>query len=66
IGEKLTFSSIGVYRPEFVGGEKETSFKLLPLYQRAIRDRKLSGEKFDGFWVNIGTPEQLSEAEQHR
>ncbi|HEY6986269.1 MAG TPA: nucleotidyltransferase family protein [Rhodanobacteraceae bacterium] len=66
IGEKLTFSSIGVYRPEFVGGEKETSFKLLPLYQRAMRDRKLSGEKFDGFWVNIGTPEQRREAEQRR
>ena len=61
-GERLTFSSIGVYRPEFVAGETATHFKLLPLYQRAMREGKLSGERFDGFWANIGTPEQLREA----
>lgn len=65
VGEKLTFSSIGVYRPELVASETTTYFKLLPLYQRAMRDGKLSGERFDGFWTNIGTPEQLREVEQH-
>jgi MurNAc alpha-1-phosphate uridylyltransferase len=64
VGEKLTFSSIAVYRPELVAAETETYFKLLPLYQRAMRDKKLSGERFDGFWMNIGTPEQLREVEQ--
>ena len=64
VGEKLTFSSIGVYRPEFVAGETATYFKLLPLYQRAMREQKLSGERFDGFWMNIGTPEQLREADE--
>ncbi len=64
VGEKLTFSSIGVYRPEFVAGETATYFKLLPLYQRAMREQKLSGERFDGFWMNIGTPEQMREADQ--
>jgi len=59
VGEKLTFANIAVYRPEFVAGESATYFKLLPLYQRAIRDGKLSGERFDGRWTNIGTPEQL-------
>jgi N-acetyl-alpha-D-muramate 1-phosphate uridylyltransferase len=62
IGEKLTFANIAVYRPEFIAGESATYFKLLPLYQRAMRDRKLSGERFDGFWTNIGTPEQLRDA----
>jgi N-acetyl-alpha-D-muramate 1-phosphate uridylyltransferase len=61
-GERLTFANIAVYRPEFVAGESATHFKLLPLYQRAMRDGKLSGERFDGFWMNIGTPEQLREA----
>jgi MurNAc alpha-1-phosphate uridylyltransferase len=63
-GERLTFSSIGVYRPEFVAGETATYFKLLPIYQRAMRDRMLSGERYDGFWANIGTPEQLREADR--
>jgi N-acetyl-alpha-D-muramate 1-phosphate uridylyltransferase len=61
-GERLTFANIAVYRPEFVAGENATYFKLLPLYRRAMRDWKLSGERFDGFWMNIGTPEQLREA----
>jgi MurNAc alpha-1-phosphate uridylyltransferase len=61
-GERFTFSSIGVYRPELVAGETATHFKLLPLYQRAMRYGTLSGERYDGFWANIGTPQQLREA----
>ena len=60
IGEKMTFSSIAVYRPALVAGETEKYFKLLPLFQRAMRGGKLSGERFDGFWANVGTPEQLA------
>ena len=60
-GETLTFANIAVYRPELVAGESATYFKLLPLYQRAMRDAKLRGERFDGFWMNIGTPEQLND-----
>lgn len=59
VGDRLTFANIAVYRPEFISGESATYFKLLPLYQRAMRDRMLSGERFDGWWANIGTPEQL-------
>jgi N-acetyl-alpha-D-muramate 1-phosphate uridylyltransferase len=61
IGERLTFSSVAVYRPALVAGEADVAFKLLPLFQRAMRDRKLSGERFDGYWRNVGTPEQLRE-----
>jgi MurNAc alpha-1-phosphate uridylyltransferase len=64
-GTRLTFSSIAVYRPELVAGETATYFKLLPLYQRAMRDGNLGGEQYAGFWANIGTPEQLREAD-HR
>ena len=61
VGERLTFANIAVYRPELVANEPATHFKLLPLYRRAMRDGKLSGERFDGFWMNIGTPDQLGE-----
>jgi MurNAc alpha-1-phosphate uridylyltransferase len=63
VGGRLTFGNIAVYRPELVAGETATCFKLLPIYQRAMREGKLSGERFDGRWTNIGTPEQLREAE---
>jgi MurNAc alpha-1-phosphate uridylyltransferase len=60
-GMRLTFGNIGVYRPELVSGEADGRFKLLPMYRRAMREGRLSGERFDGFWRNIGTPQQLRE-----
>ena len=66
VGERLTFSSIGVYRPELVAGETATYFKLLPHFQCAMREGKLAGERFDGFWMNIGTPKQLRDAAEFR
>jgi MurNAc alpha-1-phosphate uridylyltransferase len=63
-GERLTFSSIGVYRPALVAGETAAAFKLLPHFQHAMRDGKLSGERYDGLWINVGTPGQLREAQE--
>lgn len=62
-GERLTFGNIGVYRPELVAGATTERFKLLPMFQRAMRDGRLSGERHDGFWRNLGTPAQLAELE---
>ena len=59
--ERLTFGNIGVYRREIVENEPQGRFKLLPMYQRAIADGKLSGERYDGFWRNVGNPAQLDE-----
>ena len=58
-GERLTFANIGVYRPELVASELDAYFKLRPIFDRAMRERRLSGECHNGFWRNIGTPQQL-------
>lgn len=65
-GERLTFGNIGVYRPELVAGEADGCFKLLPMYRRAMREGRLGGERYDGYWRNIGTPEQLRELDAPR
>jgi MurNAc alpha-1-phosphate uridylyltransferase len=59
--QRLTFGNVGVYRREIVEDEIAGRFKLLPMYQRAIAAGRLSGEKHDGFWRNVGTPAQLDE-----
>jgi MurNAc alpha-1-phosphate uridylyltransferase len=46
-----------------VAGATTERFKLLPMFQRAMRDGLLSGERHDGFWRNLGTPAQLAELE---
>lgn len=59
--ERLTFGNVGVYRPEIVAGEVPGKFKLAPMYRRAIAQGRLTGERFDGFWRNVGNPGQLDE-----
>lgn len=58
---KLTFSGIGIYRPElFAGIERGRPAKLAPLLRSAIDAGQISGEHHTGRWVDVGTPERLA------
>ncbi|KJV29654.1 N-acetylmuramate alpha-1-phosphate uridylyltransferase MurU [Luteibacter yeojuensis] len=59
--ERLTFGNVGVYRPGIVANEAPGAFKLAPMYRRAIAQGRLAGERYDGFWRNVGTPAQLEQ-----
>ncbi len=63
-GPRLTFSGIGVYRPEFFAGCEPGRFPLLPLLQRAAAARRLRGQRYDGLWFDIGTPQRLRELDE--
>jgi MurNAc alpha-1-phosphate uridylyltransferase len=60
---RLTYSGVGVYRPEFFAGCTAGRFPLLPLLKRAIDARKLTGEEHRGQWCDVGTPERLARLE---
>jgi MurNAc alpha-1-phosphate uridylyltransferase len=55
----LTFSGIGVYRPELFSGCAAGAFPLAPLLRRAMDAGQVSGEHYSGSWFDIGTPERL-------
>ncbi len=58
---KLTFSGIGIYRPElFAGIARGQSAKLAPLLRTAIDAGQITGEHHSGRWVDVGTPERLA------
>jgi len=61
-GRGWTYSTIGLYRPEMVGeiavGQKAA---LRPCLERAIAAGRLSGERYAGRWVDVGTPQRLAE-----
>lgn len=59
--KKLTFSGIGVYRAELFDTTPEGGFPLAPLLRRAVEQGEVSGEYYGGSWVDVGTPERLSE-----
>lgn len=57
---RLTYSGIGVYRPELFTDCSAGRFPLLPLLQRAIASGRLSGERYDGQWTDVGSAERLA------
>jgi MurNAc alpha-1-phosphate uridylyltransferase len=57
--ERHTFSGIGVYRPELFGGLASDRFALAPLLRTAMARGAVSGELYQGFWMDIGTVERL-------
>ena len=63
-GERLTFSGVGVYRPELFEGCRDGIFKLAPLLRSAARAARVSGEVFEGEWLDIGTPQRLAELDE--
>ena len=62
---RLTFSGIGIYRPEFfhaiARGEKAA---LAPLIRVGIEEGRVSAERFSGMWTDVGTPARLEHLNQ--
>lgn len=69
---RLTYSGIGVFRPELLetwqsvigaakgADERPPRFKLAPLLQDAMRRGLASGQHHDGRWTDVGTPQRLA------
>lgn len=62
--ERLTFSGVGIYRPELFSACKDGAFKLAPLLRAAARSDRVGGELHDGEWMDIGTPLRLEELDR--
>ena len=60
--QTLTYAGIGVFSPSFFADVKPGSImKLRPLLDAAIAAGSLTGERFAGRWVDVGTPQRLAE-----
>jgi N-acetyl-alpha-D-muramate 1-phosphate uridylyltransferase len=62
---KLTFSGIGIYHPALFSSTPPGKHKLAPLLRAGMADGRVSGQKFTGFWMDIGTPERLQELDDY-
>ena len=63
--QTLTYAGIGVFSPSFFADVKPGSImKLRPLLDAAIAAGSLTGERFAGRWVDVGTPQRLAELDQ--
>ena len=61
----LTFSGIGVYRPEFFAAiARGTKAPLAPLLRAAMDRGTVGGMHYTGYWADVGTPQRLAELNQ--
>ena len=68
--QRLTYSGIGVYRPQLFDGWREIvrepvmingkpKFQLAPILRAHMADNRITGEHHRGRWTDVGTPERL-------
>jgi MurNAc alpha-1-phosphate uridylyltransferase len=60
----LTFSGISVLHPALFDGCQPGAFKLAPLLRKAMAEGRVSGERYAGQWVDVGTLERLADVER--
>lgn len=61
---RLTYSGIGIHDPKLFSGCIPGKFPMLPLWQKAMRDKKISGEFYSGKWSDMGTIEIFENIER--
>jgi MurNAc alpha-1-phosphate uridylyltransferase len=62
---QLTFSGIGIYQPSlFAHIPRGSKAPLAPLLREQIALGKVSGEYYQGVWVDVGTPQRLDELDK--
>ena len=60
-GPTLTYAGIGILDPALFADCAAGKFPLLPLLLRARGQGRLTGQRHDGDWVDVGTPARLAE-----
>ncbi len=60
-GQRFTFSGIAYYKADFFKNIAAGKQALAPLLRSAMSKQQVSGEVYEGFWCDIGTPERLAE-----
>ena len=59
--DQLTYAGIGIYDSTFFSEMEPGKEKLRPLFDAAVEKEQLFGERYDGLWSDIGTPERYEE-----
>lgn len=59
-GPTLTYAGVGIFDPALFAGCAPGKFPLAPLLHRARDAGRLTGQRHDGVWLDVGTPARLA------
>lgn len=60
---RYTFAGIGVYSPQLFSELPAGRYPLAPLLRSAAAQDRVGGQLYTGIWIDVGTPQRLSEAQ---
>lgn len=63
-GVGLTYSGISLLDPQLFADSPRTPFPLKQPLVEAMQQKQVTGQHFDGRWIDVGTPERLRQLEQ--
>ena len=63
-GEDFVYCGLALFHPVLLAGRRAEPFSLREPMFDAVARGQVTGEVWDGYWTDIGTPEQLSEVRE--
>jgi len=60
----FVYTGVGIIKPELFAGRNEDIFRLAPFFFEAAEKGRLYGQRLDGLWLHVGTPEAIADAER--
>ena len=59
INDSYTFSGMSIISPKLFDGMKQKVFPLEPVLKKKSREKKISGELYEGLWTDVGSQKRL-------
>ncbi len=59
----FVYTGVGIIKPQLFAREKRDAFRLAPFFFEAAEKGRLFGQRLEGLWLHVGTPEAIGEAE---
>ncbi len=61
---RYTFAGIGVYNASLFPSRAPGQYRLTEVLAPAMAEGRVTGELYEGLWIDVGTPERLDQARQ--
>ncbi len=60
----FVYTGVGIIKPELFRAEQRDVFRLAPFFFDAAEKGRLFGQRLEGLWLHVGTPDAIAEAER--
>lgn len=60
---QFNYAGISVLHPDLFQSCKQGEYSVIPVLNKAIEHRAVTGEHYRGLWMNVGDPEELAKAQ---